>query len=53
MGVRLRTEYTKCHINAFEFFGGTTATVKIDNLKAAVLISSPNVKYIKRRPKNT
>ena len=34
------TTFIKCHINAFEFFGGTTATVKIDNLKAAVLKAS-------------
>jgi transposase len=26
-----------CHIHAFEFFGGVPKTVKIDNLKAAVL----------------
>jgi hypothetical protein len=26
-----------CHINAFEYFGGVPETVKIDNLKAAIL----------------
>ncbi|HNY10795.1 MAG TPA: IS21 family transposase, partial [Candidatus Wallbacteria bacterium] len=29
-----------CHINAFEFFGGVTQTVKLDNLKAGVLEAS-------------
>ncbi len=29
--------FIKCHINAFEFFGGVPKTVKIDNLKAGVL----------------
>ena len=32
--------FIRCHINAFEFFGGVTVTVKIDNLKAAVLKAS-------------
>ncbi|MHB8232629.1 MAG: IS21 family transposase [bacterium] len=32
--------FIRCHINAFEFFGGVTASVKIDNLKAAVLKAS-------------
>ena len=32
--------FIMCHINAFEFFGGATVTVKIDNLKAAVLKAS-------------
>lgn len=29
--------FIQCHINAFKFFGGVPATVKIDNLKAAIL----------------
>lgn len=29
--------FIKCHINAFEFFGGVPAVVKLDNLKAGVL----------------
>lgn len=29
--------FIKCHIHAFEFFNGVPKTVKIDNLKAAVL----------------
>lgn len=29
--------WIKCHINAFRFFGGVTQTVKIDNLKSAVV----------------
>lgn len=29
--------FINCHIHAFEFFGGVPKTVKIDNLKAAVL----------------
>ena len=29
--------FIKCHINAFEFFKGVPKTVKIDNLKSAVL----------------
>lgn len=29
--------FIRCHINAFEFFTGVPKTVKIDNLKAAVL----------------
>ncbi len=36
-----RTEtFINCHINGFEFFGGVPATVKIDNLKSAVLEAS-------------
>jgi len=29
--------FIKCHINAFEYFGGVPEVVKIDNLKAAIL----------------
>ena len=29
--------FIKCHINAFKYFGGIPAYVKIDNLKAAIL----------------
>jgi len=29
--------FIKCHINAFKYFGGVVKTVKIDNLKAAIL----------------
>lgn len=29
--------FITCHINAFDFFGGTPEVVKIDNLKAAIL----------------
>lgn len=29
--------FIQCHINAFNFFGGCTRYVKIDNLKAAIL----------------
>jgi transposase len=29
--------FIKCHINAFKYFGGVPKTVKIDNLKAAIL----------------
>jgi len=29
--------FVRCHINAFEFFGGVPKYVKIDNLKAAIL----------------
>lgn len=29
--------FITCHINAFDFFGGVPETVKIDNLKAAIL----------------
>lgn len=29
--------FIKCHINAFRYFGGVPKTVKIDNLKAAIL----------------
>ena len=29
--------FVRCHINAFEFFGGVPEYVKIDNLKAAIL----------------
>ena len=32
--------FVNCHINAFEAFGGVPKTVKIDNLKAAVLEKS-------------
>ena len=32
--------FIRCHINAFEYFGGVPKTVKIDNLKAAVLSAS-------------
>lgn len=32
--------FIKCHINAFEFFGGVPAMVKIDNLKSGVLEAS-------------
>jgi len=32
--------FIKCHINAFEFFMGVPKTVKIDNLKSAVLEAS-------------
>lgn len=32
--------FIKCHINAFEYFGGVPETVKIDNLKSAVLEAS-------------
>ncbi len=32
--------FVKCHINAFEFFGGVPKYVKIDNLKAAILEAS-------------
>ena len=32
--------FIRCHINAFEFFGGIPEYVKIDNLKAAILIAS-------------
>ena len=32
--------FIQCHINAFNYFGGTPKTVKIDNLKAAVLQAS-------------
>lgn len=29
--------FIKCHINAFDYFGGTPEYVKIDNLKSAIL----------------
>jgi transposase len=29
--------FIKCHINAFKYFGGVPKTVRIDNLKAAIL----------------
>ncbi|CAM9245837.1 unnamed protein product, partial [Choristocarpus tenellus] len=29
--------WLKCHINAFEFFGGVPEYVKLDNLKAGIL----------------
>jgi len=29
--------FIRCHINAFEYFGGVPAVVKLDNLKAGVL----------------
>lgn len=29
--------FIKCHINAFKYFGGVPKTIKIDNLKAAIL----------------
>ena len=32
--------FVRCHINAFEFFGGVPEYVKIDNLKAAILEAS-------------
>jgi len=32
--------FISCHINAFEYFGGVTETVKLDNLKAGVLEAS-------------
>lgn len=32
--------FIQCHINAFEYFGGVPKTVKIDNLKAAILEAS-------------
>ena len=32
--------FINCHIHAFEFFNGTSKTVKIDNLKSAVLKAS-------------
>lgn len=32
--------FIRCHINAFEFFGGAPATVKLDNLKAGVLTAN-------------
>ena len=32
--------FIKCHINAFEHFGGVPETIKIDNLKSAVLEAS-------------
>jgi transposase len=32
--------FIKCHINAFKYFGGVPKTVKIDNLKSAVIEAS-------------
>lgn len=32
--------FIQCHINAFKFFGGIPKTVKIDNLKSAILEAS-------------
>ncbi len=32
--------FVRCHINAFEFFGGVPEYVKIDNLKGAILEAS-------------
>lgn len=32
--------FIQCHINAFKFFGGVPKTVKIDNLKSAILEAS-------------
>lgn len=32
--------FIQCHINAFQYFGGVPAVVKIDNLKAAILEAS-------------
>ena len=32
--------FIRCHINAFEFFGGIPEYIKIDNLKAAILEAS-------------
>lgn len=32
--------FIRCHINAFEFFGGAPAVVKLDNLKAGVLTAN-------------
>ena len=32
--------FIRCHINAFEFFGGVPAYVRIDNLKSAILKAS-------------
>lgn len=32
--------FVRCHVNAFEFFGGVPQYVKIDNLKAAILEAS-------------
>ncbi len=29
--------FIRCHINAFEFFGGVPEYVRIDNLKSAIL----------------
>jgi transposase len=29
--------FIQCHINAFAYFGGVPGTVRIDNLKAAIL----------------
>lgn len=37
VGDQSTTTFISCHIKAFEFFGGVPKTVKIDNLKAAVL----------------
>jgi len=32
--------FIKCHINAFQFFGGIPKTIKTDNLKSAILKAS-------------
>src|SRR3989338_2625306 len=32
--------FLKCHINALKFFGGVPKTIKIDNLKSAILSAS-------------
>jgi len=32
--------FIRCHIHSFEYFGGVPATVKIDNLKAGVIVPS-------------
>jgi transposase len=32
--------FIRCHENAFRYFGGVTSSVKIDNLKAAVLVAN-------------
>ncbi len=40
--------FLRCHRNAFEFFGGITERVRIDNLKAAILkavFDDPQVQY--------
>lgn len=33
-------DFLRCHINAFHFFGGVPKTIKIDNLKSAILKAS-------------
>jgi transposase len=32
--------WIKCHINAFNYFGGVPGAIKLDNLKAAILIAN-------------